>query len=162
MSVNKYKPHLYVIPEDRRDAQIANGFAQHPRVETHQIQVVPEAGGWSRVLDTFTDEYVPRLQQNAKTHVVMVVDFDGAYADRRADFESKVPEEVRARVFVIGPRDTPEALRKSLARAYEEIGRSLADDCDGGLLRTWGHEQLKHNEPDRCRLLQVVKPFLFS
>jgi hypothetical protein len=157
MSVNKYKPHVFVIPEDDADRQIADGFVLHPRV-TRQVQVVAPAGGWARLLDTFKKEYVPLLQ-NAHTHVVMIVDFDGNVAVRRLHFEAEVPEPLRARVFVIGPRDTPESLRQSLGKSYEDIGRSLADDCDGDRTGTWDHELLKHNEVDRLRLLQTVKSF---
>ena len=34
-----------------------------------------------------------------------------------------------------------------------------ASDADTTAL--WGHEQLNHNDPDRQRLVQTVKPFLF-
>ena len=162
MSVNKYKPHVYVIPEDRRDAQIANGFAQHPGVMTRQIQVVEEAGGWPEVLKTFKEEYLPLLFQNQDTHVVMIIDFDEAIEERRARFNAEIPDGVRNRVFVIGPRNTPESLRQSLGKKYEDIGRSLADDCGGDRTDTWGHELLQHNEPDRVRLFQTVKSFLFE
>ena len=161
MSVNKYRPHVFVIPEDRRDAQIANGFAQHPSVTARQIQVVEEAGGWLRVLDTFNQEYVPLLEQYADAHVVMIVDFDGDAAGRRSKFEAEIPPALQARVFVIGPRDTPESLKRSLGQTYEDIGRLLADECDGDRRETWDHELLRHNEEDRLRLLQTVKPFLF-
>jgi hypothetical protein len=160
MSVNKYKPHVFVIPEDDADRQIADGFELHPRV-TRQLQVVEPAGGWARVVDTFKTEYVPLLQHNARTHVVMIVDFDGDPAGRRSQVEAEIPEELRARVFVIGPRDTPESLRQSIGKGYEDIGRALADDCDGDGRKTWDHELLRHNEVDRLRLFQTVKPFLF-
>ncbi|NOT00286.1 MAG: hypothetical protein HOP29_06625 [Phycisphaerales bacterium] len=162
MSVNRYRPHLYVIPEDDADRQIADGFVLHPRVAARQVQVVEPAGGWARVLETFNKEYVPLLQQNAYTHVVMLIDFDGKHLGRRANFEAEIPEALRTRVFVIGPRDTPVSLKQSLGRGYEDIGRLLADDCDGDLKETWDHELLRHNEADRLRLLQSVKPFLFD
>lgn len=163
MSVNKYKPHVFVIPEDDADRQIADGFVLHPRVAARQVQVVEPAGGWSRVLDTFKEEYVPLLQ-NAHTHVVMIIDFDGDAAGRRAHFQAEIerlPEGHRARVFVVGPRDTPESLRQSLDKGYEDIGWSLADDCDIERKDTWDHQLLQHNEADRLRLLQTVKSFLF-
>ena len=160
MSVNKYKPHVFVIPEDDADRQISDGFVLYPRVAARQVQVVEPAGGWARVLDTFKKEYVPLLQ-NAHTHVVMIIDFDGDPAGRRLHFETEIPAAFRDRVFVIGPRDTPESLRQSLGKGYEEIGRSLADDCDGDRRDTWDHELLRHNEADRLRLFQTVKSFLF-
>jgi len=163
MSVNKYRPHVYVIPEDRRDAQIANGFAQHPGVTTRQIQVVAEAGGWSGVLNTFKEEYLPLLQENQNTHVVMLIDFDGTPEERGARCTAEIPDSVRNRVFVIGPGMEPEDLKRALGMsAFEDIGRALADDCAGNSLGTWGHAQLQHNEHERLRLVDCVRPFLFN
>jgi len=161
MSVNKYKPHLYVIPEDDRDRQIADGFVLHARVDARQVQVVGPAGGWVRVLETFKKEYLPLLK-NDKAHVVLLIDFDGSPTERRAKIELEIPQELRSRVFVVGPRGTPESLRKSLGKDYEDIGKSLANDCDGGTLDVWGHEHLLHNERDRLQLVGTVKQFLFG
>lgn len=121
MSTNKHKPHLYVIPEDRRNEQIANGFAQHPSVTARQIQVVQPAGGWSRVIDTFKAEYVPLMEQNLNTHVVLLIDFDDDPEQRWNYCNSGIPEGLRDRVFVVGPRNTPETLRQSLGKTYEEM-----------------------------------------
>ncbi len=161
MSVNKEKPHVYVIREDRRDAQIANGFARHVRKQ-RQIQVMPEAGGWSEVLSTFKQEYIRLLRQNGDTNVVMLIDFDGTPEERRARFDSEIPEDVRPRVFLIGPLRRPEDLRQSIGKGYEDIGRSLAEECDNGSLNAWVHEHLRHNDQERLRLVEAVKPFLFA
>lgn len=160
--MNKYAPHVYVIPEDDADRQIADGFVLHPRVKEARIQVVPPAGGWSRVLETFRDEYIPKLRDFPNTHVVMLIDFDGQVDKRRADFEQEIPEDFQARVFVIGSKDTPETLKKVAKKSFEEVGRSLADDCDAGTTALWCHEQLIHNDADRKRLVETVMPFLFQ
>src|SRR5271169_6092781 len=110
--MNKYAPHVYVIPEDDADRQIADGFVLHPQVDDRRIQVVPPAGGWSKVLKTFRDEYIPRLRDNQHTHVIMLIDFDDQVETRKADFEKEIPEEFRTRVFVIGSKHTPETLKK--------------------------------------------------
>jgi hypothetical protein len=168
MSVNKYKPHLFVIPEDDADRQIADGFVLHPRVAARRVQVVEPAGGWPEVLDTFILEYLPILQQNRNAHVLMLIDFDSNPEDRRARFDAAIPADVRPRVFVVGPRDNPEALRQSIGMGgYEDIGRSLADDCDRGTFALWGHVHLQHNDHERLRLERLrlvdsVKPFLFN
>ena len=162
MSVNKYKPHLYVIPEDDADRQIADGFMLHEHVQTRRVQVVEPAGGWARVLQVFTQEYLRHLQQYSEAYVVMLIDFDGTPDERLAQFVAEIPEEVRDRVFVVGPRDTPERLRQSLGRVgYEDIGHDLANECDGGNLIAWASDQLQHNEQERLRLANTVKPFLF-
>lgn len=162
MSVNKYKPHLYIIPEDDADRQIADGFVLHPRVAASQVQVVGPAGGWVRVLEIFLKEYIPLLRQNNNTYVALLIDYDGQPAERRGRFRDAIPEDLRARVFVVGPLDNPEALRQALGKSYEEIGGSLADDCDGDTADVWEHEQLHHNNDDRIQMITSVKPFLFS
>ncbi len=50
MSVHKYQPHLYVIPEDDADRQIADGLMLQPRVDERRVQVVAPAGGCAAVL----------------------------------------------------------------------------------------------------------------
>lgn len=159
--MNKYMPHVYVIPEDDRDRQIADGFVLHHQVKDTRIQVVPPAGGWSKVLKTFQDEYIPKLREYPGAHVVMVVDFDDQLEKRRTDFEQVIPSDVKVRVFVVGAKYTPETLKQALKMSYEEIGTALADDCEAGTTSRWDHEQLKHNDPDRQRLVQIIRPILF-
>ena len=106
MTMNRYAPHVYVIPEDDADRQIADGFVLHPRVKETRIQVVPPAGGWSKVLKTFRDEYIPKLRDRPYTHVVMLIDFDDQVEKRKADFEEEIPAEFKRRVFVIGSKHT--------------------------------------------------------
>jgi hypothetical protein len=52
--MNRYTDHLYVIPEDDRDRQLAVGFRDHDQVKTSRMQLMPPAGGWWNVLATFT------------------------------------------------------------------------------------------------------------
>jgi hypothetical protein len=161
VTMNKYVPHVYVIPEDDANRQIADGFVLHPRVKETRIQVLPPAGGWPRVLQMFQDEYIPKLGSNSHAHIVMLIDFDGQVERRRVDFEDKIPAEFKARVFVIGSKVTPEAFKRETGKNFEEIGQLLADDCAGGTAVLWGHEHLTHNETDRQRLSETVVPFLF-
>lgn len=161
MSVNKHRPHLYVIPEDDAERRIAIGFVLRDGVDQRRVQVVAEAGGWLKVIETFQKEYAPKLS-NQHTHVVMLIDFDGIPMARRTEFDNAIPEEYRSRVFVIGPKDEPEDFKKALnGISFEKIGATLASDCQEDNIGTWGHEHLMHNEPDRKRLYDVVRPFLF-
>jgi hypothetical protein len=162
MSVNRYRPHVLVIPEDRADEQIANGFVLHDQVKHRQIQILPCAEGWSGVLHAFTTEYIPYLRNYQQGYVVLLIDFDGNYQIRRNDFEVSIPDDLKDRTFVIGASETPELLRQSLNEDWETIGLSLADECYKDTCLLWGHEQLKHNEPDRLRLLRHVKSVLFG
>jgi hypothetical protein len=162
VNMNRYARHLYIIPEDDCDRQLADGFVLHYQVKSQRIQVMPPAGGWSEVRKTFTTEYIERLRQYPLGRVVMLIDFDGNYVDRREHFEDAIPQDMKQRVFVLGSKVTPEDLKKELEKNFEQIGLSLADDCFSGTEATWGHEHLKHNDPDRLRLANIVKPFLFG
>jgi len=62
MSVNKYKPHVVVLPEDRANLQIANGFLLNPDLNERLIQVLPHVRGWQTVLNKFVDERVPVMR----------------------------------------------------------------------------------------------------
>ena len=161
--MNKYAPHVYVIPEDDCDRQLAEGFVDHYQVRDTRIKVMPPAGGWEKVLKTFRDEYIPTLRANQNTHVILLIDFDDQVDGRTAHFYQEVPPELKARVFVIGSSDEPETLKKAMKMiGYKAIGKQLADDCAAGTATYWDHEQLRHNDAERLRLVQTVRPFLFG
>jgi hypothetical protein len=162
MTMNRYAPHVYVIPEDDRDRQIADGFVLHDQVRTQRIQVMPPPGGWREVLKTFQAEYVRRLREDLQGHVVMLIDFDGDYNNRFIEFKTAIPADLSERVFVIGAKQTPEDLKREIGKSLEDIGTLLANDCYAGTEIVWTHEHLRHNDPDRHRLINVVKPILFA
>ena len=54
MSVNKYMPHVLVLPEDDANRQLANGFQLDESLATRKMQILEEAGGWQEVLHCFT------------------------------------------------------------------------------------------------------------
>jgi hypothetical protein len=49
MSIH-YNPHIYVLPEDRANERIANGFVDNLKVRVRAIQFHPLADGWKKVL----------------------------------------------------------------------------------------------------------------
>jgi len=158
--MNKYLPHVYVIPEDDADRQLADGFVDHHNVDDRRIKVMPPAGGWRNVLKTFQGEYIQTMRNYQDACVVMLIDFDGHVDDRRAEFEQAIPGDIMPRVFVVGSKDNPETLKNALKISFEEIGKSLANDCDAGTSEHWDHEQLAHNDAERQRLVDAVRPFL--
>jgi len=160
--MNKYTPHVYVVPEDDANRQIADGFVLHHRVLDRRIQVVPPSGGWRNVLKSFQDEYIPALRKHTQSHVILLIDFDSKGEARYDEFAKAIPDDIRGRVFVVGSEHDPETLRRAFAVHLDEIGLSLAHDCDEDTTSFWGHEQLLHNESERQRLIQTVKPFLLS
>jgi len=159
--MNRYLPHVYVLPEDDCDRQLADGFILHDQVKTPRIQVMPPAGGWREVLKEFQTAYVRRLREDPEGHVVLLIDFDGDYSNRREEFERTIPDDLKQRVSVIGASHTPEELRKAMGKSFEKIGKDLADDCFAGTEIVWNHPQLEHNGPDRERLINSVRGFLF-
>jgi hypothetical protein len=158
--MNRYERHVYVIPEDDADRQIADGFVFHYGIDDRRMQVMPPAGGWRIVLKIFQEEYIQLLGRFPLANVVMLIDFDGHFAERRDEFEQAIPGDLKARVFVLGSLDTPETLKKVLGKNFEAIGESLAEDCVGDATVVWGHAHLVHNEQDRLRLRHSVRPFL--
>lgn len=162
MSVNKFKPHVYILPEDHANEQIANGFVDHDQVQDKWVQVMRPAGGWTFVIEKFKCEYMQHLRKYNGSHLILLIDFDGQFNTRRVAFQNEIPDDLKARVFVIGSKLTPEGLKRELGRSLEQIGNSLANDCFERTQATWDHDHLAHNNPDLLRLIQTVRPILFS
>ncbi len=158
--MNKYRPHLWLLPEDDANIAIANGFVLHDRVASRMVQTMNPVNGWPHFHRVFEQEYEPLLRRYGAGHLLMLVDFDGV-AERRSELEKFVPEELRPRIFIMGSKITPELLRREVGMSFEVLGKRLAIECDkpDGL---WNHEHLIHNRPELERLIAVVKPFLFQ
>jgi hypothetical protein len=159
--MNKYVPHAIIIPEDRADEEIANGFAEHAHVKAPRVSVAPPAGGWWEVVKVYTVEYIPYLRKYSGAHVIMLLDFDGQYFQRHSQVRASIPQDVSGRTFVVGTSTTPEALRQALGiGGFEAIGEALADDCAQNTMTYWGHVQLSHNSPELARLSLSVRPIV--
>lgn len=159
MSVNRFQPHVLVLPEDDANRQLATGFVlevQHDR----RIQILPEAGGWSNVCETFVAEHVKGLRQYPRRFLILLLDFDDQ-SDRPAKVKEKVPEDLRDRVFLLGVKSEPEALRRAGLGKFEDIGRRLGKECRDGVRDVWAHELLQQNSTEIDRLEQEVRGFLF-
>lgn len=158
MTVNKYLPHVFVLPEDDANRQLATGFTLN--ISTRQLQVLAPAGGWTRVRDAFVSNHVSAMERNKNRFMILLVDFDENMG-RLDQVKSKIPENLQDRVFVLGALSTPEALRQAGLGAYEAIGSLLANDCRNGTQEVWGHDLLQHNEGELTRLRNSVCDFLF-
>ncbi len=94
MSVNEYRPHIFVLPEDDANRELANGFSLYDDLSNpRQIKVMPNAGGWTNVCDKFVKEYIKKMNQNSNTHLVLLVDFDQC-ADRLDRIMEEIPVEL--------------------------------------------------------------------
>jgi hypothetical protein len=158
--MNKYDDHLFVLPEDDANRQLADGFVGHHLLRDTRVQVMPICGGWKHVLKTFEDEYVQALRNRPRGRLIMLIDFDES-GSRRAEFEAAVPADLKDRVFVLGSWTDPQALKREASGSFEDIGKALAGDCAAGTTTNWDRSQLQHNAAEVVRLVQFVKPFLF-
>ena len=161
MRVNRYLPHVLVLPEDDADRQLANGFVLEPSLSARNIQVLPEAGGWIEVLERFKSEHIQAMNAYEYRYMVLLIDFDGD-PDRLGQARAAVPGHLIDRVFILGALTEPEKLKADIGEPYEAIGLALARDCREGTDATWGHSLLRHNAIEVERLRQRVRPILFA
>jgi len=161
MSINKYRPHVLVLPEDDADRQLANGFALHFGVDTRSIQVLPIAGGWEKVVERFYTEHSTKMQHNMLVHAVLLLDFDGR-SERFQQVHTAIPGDLRDRVFVIGLWTEPEDLFAEGLPTKEELGEALASECFQNRRELWNHRLLMHNSQELIRMNDVLRPILFK
>jgi hypothetical protein len=161
MSVNRYQPHVFVLPEDDANRQLANGFLLYPSLSIRNIQVLTEVGGWTRLLDRFKSDHVSEMQLYPDRFMVLLIDFDDSN-DRLRDAQAAIPRDLSERVFILGVRSEPEALRKAKLGSFENIGLKMAQDCHEGTDAIWGHKLLRHNGNELVRLRRCVRPILFQ
>ncbi|MEA5565944.1 hypothetical protein [Anabaena sp. UHCC 0399] len=162
MSINKYQPHIFVLPEDDANRQIANGFILDPNLNNRAIQVLPPARGWQKVLEQFTVVHVPEMRKFSKRMIILLIDFDEQPQTRLSYIQNQIPEDLIDRVFVIGVLSEPENLRRDMRKDFEGIGEALALDCSENKNHLWEHNLLQHNRIELNRMISSVKPFLFN
>ena len=138
MSVNRYLPHVLVLPEDDADRQLANGFLLNQDLLPRTIQVLEEAGGWNEVVKRFLTDHVAEMARYPKRSMILVIDFDGDLG-RLNHVKNSIPDQLTDRVYVIGALNEPEDLRRAALGSYENIGLALAKDCRTGTNTVWGH-----------------------
>jgi len=159
MSVNKFQPHVYVLPEDDANRQLANGFFLDQCVRQRQLYVLEEAGGWNDVLERFCSIYAAEMDRVPDRFMVLLIDLDNRI-ERLDSAKGRIPEHLRERVFVLGVLTQPEDLKRDLG-SFETIGLALAKDCREETNTTWNHRLLCHNTDEVDRLRAQVRPILF-
>jgi len=160
--INKYRPHVLVLPEDDANRQLANGFLLDLDYSAlSRIQVLPEVGGWMAVLDTFLTDHVAEMDRFPERNLVLLIDFDGE--EGRLNYaQSRIPGRLRDRVFILGAWTDPEALKRAGLGSSESIGRAIAKGCRDETDTTWEHDLLRHNTNEINRLRRHVRPILFQ
>jgi len=160
MAPNLHLPHVLVLPEDRADSQLANGFLLTLPLFSRRMQVLVEAGGWTRAIDQFEADHIVGLERWPNRFLVLLLDFDN-HEGRLTHVKSRIPEHLQDRVFVLGSLTNPEDLRRSFGTSLEDIGKALAKDCQEDSYESWGHDLLRHNAAEIDRLRNFVRPILF-
>jgi hypothetical protein len=156
--VNKNRPHVLVLPEDDANRQLANGFwleLASPR----QMQVLPVAGGWKKVLDCFDSDHKGYMDKYPNRSMILLIDFDDQ-KDRLDIAKASIHAHLIDRVFVLGVWSEPEKLPRDLGH-LETIGRAMARDCREGTRTCWEHDLLRHNAGELERMRERVRPLLF-
>jgi len=160
MSVNKYLPHVYVLPEDDANRQVANGFFLDERLRQRQLYILEEAGGWNEVLERFCSIYAAEMDRVPERFMVLLIDLDNRI-ERLESAKGRIPVQLRDRVFVLGALTEPEDLKHDLG-SFETIGLALAKDCREETNATWDHRLLCHNADEIDRLRIQVRRILFQ
>ena len=156
--MNRYKPHVMVLPEDDANRKLAIGFRLHNRCNG-PIQILENAEGWSKVVPKFQSDHALGMYKYPNRHMVFLIDFDND-PDRLTEVKAAIPKDLAGRVYVLGVLDEPEDLTSP--GQYEEFGRRMAEDCWAGTAQIWDHDLLKHNAPELQRLKEHVHPILFA
>lgn len=160
MAVNKYKPHVLVIPEDDANRQLADAFALE--VENFRnIQVLPEVGGWGHVCDKFHSEYAKSMRVYPNRYVILLLDIDDCES-RRNEIMSKIPQDIKSRVLLLGVKNEPERLKSDLLCPLAQIGASLARECKDRRREIWMHDLLKDNLDGIDILGDGIRAILFE
>jgi hypothetical protein len=157
---NKYLPHIHVLAEDDANRQIVNGFLLELN-DNRAVKVLELPGGWKKTVEEFTKTYASEMRQLPERRMVLLIDFDDD-ENRLSYVKSQIPDDLQARVFVLGVLSEPENLRTDSKKTFEEIGEALAKDCSDNTNELWGHNLLKHNQRELDRMASSVKPFLFN
>ena len=149
MSINKYTPHVIILPEDDANRQIAVGFAI--QCKSKQLRIEKEIGGWAKVVDRFLSNYVGTMRDFPGRNVILLIDCDGQ-PERIADIRAKIPQDVEGRTFVLGCLSEPEDLKKGGLGSFENIGLSIAEECNGSGAGLWDNALLSHNAAELGKL----------
>lgn len=128
MSVDRFNPHIFVLPEDDANRQLAVGFQTRISEKSfRQFKVLPPLGGWEYVVKGFLSDHIRDMNRFPERLVVLLLDFDKK-VDRCKAVKSLIPADLIARVFVLGTLTEPEDLKPQLG-SYEAIGEALAEEA---------------------------------
>jgi hypothetical protein len=159
MSVNRFKKHLIILPEDDGIRQVVNGFLTDISVDAGCVDVRRVAGGWIKTKDAVARDLRGRMTQYPNAHLLVLVDLDTDIG--RVDHLLEVaPAEYRDRVYVLGIKGESEDLRRDFGMSLESIGKEIATGCVSDVFDVWNHDRLSANGKELRRIRNSVRPFL--
>ncbi len=160
MSVNKYEPHVPVLPDDDANRQMVVGFELDPLLDPRKMYVLLPAGGWMKAIEQFNETHATEIEKYLHHHFVLIVDFDGQN-DRLTLLKSQIPDGLADRVFIAGTWSEPAKLRMALKISLESVGTLLAAECRDARPIVWNHELLRHNSGELQRMSEKLAPIVF-
>jgi len=90
--VNKERPHVFVLPEDDLNHELAYGFWLGLEFNKQgQMFVLPNARGWKRVLDIFESEHIFGMDRYHGRFMILLIDLDNNLA-RLNEAQSNIPD----------------------------------------------------------------------
>jgi|HubBroStandDraft_1064217.scaffolds.fasta_scaffold16614_4 hypothetical protein len=159
MSVNRYLPHIHILPEDDANRQLATGFSL---IAGSQIYVLPEARGWAHVRDDFASDHIDAMRQYRQRIMILLIDFDNNFPRRLHSMQKVIPGDLTERVFILGVRTEPEALKQAMNKSLEDIGTAMAEECRTKSYTVWSSHLLSHNANELSRICHAVDGWLFA
>jgi hypothetical protein len=159
MSVNKYRSHILVLPEDEATRQMANGFYQKIPDQRY-TQILPVAGGCDHVVDCFKSNYMPSMNTYPYRYFVLVIDFDKR-PSRLQHIKNQIDPSILARVFILGAFLEAEDLRRNVGENLETIGQLLAEDCQNQTMNIWRNELFEPLQDEIERAKKTLRPLIF-
>jgi len=156
MSLNRYRPHLVVLPEDDAYRQLMNGVKLAPSVNALCIEVHKPLRGWEKVLGAMTD-WAPSLDRFPEMHLLLLIDFDNDFTTRYQRFvEQSRQIGCFDRTFLLGiDHREAEDLKRAQRNSFESLGKSLVEGCPDRTSPLWNEAHLGCNRPEIERMLSM-------
>lgn len=159
--MNKYRDCLYILAEDRKLSEVVNGYLIAKVRNQRKFKILPYDRGWRHVFDKIKD-FKKDLDRYPDLRILLIIDFDSDY-NRLNKFTEEIGEEYAERMFVLGPYDNVEALKRCCnTTSTEQVGKLLAQTSPRSSLQDnpWKGEQLNMFSSEIERFFCAVSPFL--
>lgn len=159
--MNKYKDCLLILPEDRRLSEVVNGYLITGQRNQRKFQILPYERGWKHVFNRIK-ELKKDLDKYPNLRILLVIDFDKDQ-NRLNEFTEEIGEKYIERMFILGPYENVEALKRCCkTTSAEQVGKILAQTSpkSNSQDNPWKGEQLSMFSKEIKRFFCAVEPCL--